>query len=100
MSDEIKVCREDNFAAWMARGNNPDRLPVVQLQTPRGKEYPNNLGGWVLREPSDQPPEGWVQVPLHTLNVPAAEAAAVAEAKRKYYGRHPEARPTPPTEGE
>ncbi|UNB50135.1 hypothetical protein [Mycolicibacterium sp. YH-1] len=54
MSDNVKVRHEDDVAGWMARGNNPNRLPVIQHQMAMHPAHPDRVGGWVLREPSDQ----------------------------------------------
>lgn len=63
MSADILVYRGDDFDGWNA-DNNPNRQPVVQLQSPSDSADPFRLGGWVLQRPNPNSPYNWVAVPL------------------------------------
>lgn len=78
MSNDILVYYGDDFGTWSV-DHNPNRLPVVQFQPTRDAEHPDRIGGWLLREPSDPPPDEWVLVPLQAHN----EADAIAEARAR-----------------
>jgi hypothetical protein len=61
---EVLTYIGDDFDGWMNQGNNPERLPVVQYQTPQSLLPSGHLGGWVLQKPNPNPPYNWVAIPL------------------------------------
>ncbi|MDF3336003.1 hypothetical protein P3H80_01140 [Mycolicibacterium septicum] len=79
MTQEILVCREDDFYGWLAKVKNPDRLPVVQYQTPQHPAPVAHLGGWVLQKPTA---DDWKAIPLHVHS----EREAIAEARKLNLG--------------